>query len=78
MEHELLKSGFSGFKPSGGGGGIITDVAVVGEAKKPANVSGGGGGGGGGGKKSQQPIAFDIAAMIDAIQVYIILMLLRA
>ena len=58
VEHELMKSGFSsGSRPIGG---IITDIAVVGEAKKPTNV---------GGKKSQQPIAFDIAAMIDAIQV---------
>ncbi|KAH9502160.1 hypothetical protein Btru_070284 [Bulinus truncatus] len=41
--------------------GIITDSMVVNEAKKMAGNKGGG-------KKSQQPIAVDIAAMIDAIQ----------
>ena len=43
-------------------GGLITDSNAVEEAKKKS-------GGGGGGKKSNQPIALDIAAMIDAIQV---------
>ncbi|KAK0055783.1 selenocysteine insertion sequence-binding protein 2 [Biomphalaria pfeifferi] len=41
--------------------GVITDTVVVNEAKKAAASKGGG-------KKSQQPIAIDIAAMIDAIQ----------
>ncbi|XP_048251279.1 uncharacterized protein LOC124121959 [Haliotis rufescens] len=41
-------------------GGIISEPAVVQEAKKD--------GGGGGGKKSKQPIAFDIGAMITALE----------
>ncbi|XP_059140026.1 uncharacterized protein LOC131928117 [Physella acuta] len=40
--------------------GVITNTAVVSEAKKQGK--------GAGGKKSQQPMALDIAAMIDAIQ----------
>ncbi|CAL1533082.1 unnamed protein product [Lymnaea stagnalis] len=57
----LKKSGHQA--PLGGksNGGIITDAAVVSEAKRQAGVKTGG-------KKSQQPIAFDIAAMIEAIQ----------
>lgn len=42
--------------------GLITQSSVVNEAKKQTS-------GKSGNKKSQQPIAFDIAAMIDAIQV---------
>ena len=46
-------------------GGLITNPAAVGEAKGQAA----GKAAAGGGKKYHQPIAFDIAAMIDAIQV---------
>ncbi|GFR70916.1 selenocysteine insertion sequence-binding protein 2, partial [Elysia marginata] len=51
--------------PPRGGGGLITNPAAVGEAKGQTVKAGAAAAGG---KKFHQPIAFDIAAMIDAIQ----------